>query len=537
MNRHYDYVVVGSGLAGLYSSYYLSEHGTVALIAQGKIEESNSYHAQGGIAATVDPADSAQAHYTDTMVAGADLNDPDAVRLLTEDAPERIRELIDLGMVFDRNEDGNLALGLEGGHHHHRILHAGGDDTGHHISAFMIRQVRRTPAITLFENHEAMELILQDGRCCGIQVYDKEQHGVDAFWSSGVVLATGGCGALFSPTTNPPSALGDGIAIAAEAGARLRDLEFMQFHPTALYTGDDQAFLISEAVRGEGAILLNEADEPFMQGRHPLADLAPRDIVAREIFREMQRSGAPHVWLSLRHLDPDHIRKRFPTISQHLDRLGIDITDRIPVAPAAHYTVGGIETDLDGRTSIPGLYSVGEAASTGVMGANRLASNSLIECLVFSKRIAEIAPGERTVAANAEADVPLPWDKEHCLQWYASEGKAIERRTARLMTSHCGIIRTASELTSAIGLVQEEEKKVAPIAQQNVYARMTLRRLRLSRRILESALARKESRGGHWRSDYPVTLPPAEAYHTILRCGQISHEHLKAPLESEPFLS
>lgn len=520
----YDYVVVGSGLAGLYSSYYLSRRGTVALIAQGRLEESNSYHAQGGIAASIDPADSVSGHYLDTMTAGADLNDPSAVRLLTRDAPERIREIMEMGMTFDRHRDGSLALGLEGGHHHHRILHAGGDDTGHHLSAFMIKQVKQSPRITRFENHEAMDLITDGGCCRGIVVYDKEQHALVPFGASAVILATGGCGALFSPTTNPPSALGDGMAIAAEAGARLRDMEFMQFHPTALYTSGDRSFLISEAVRGEGAVLLNDSGERFMLGQHPLADLAPRDIVARAIFREMQKTGAPHVWLSLRHLDPERIHKRFPTISEHLDRLGIDITDRIPVAPAAHYTVGGIETDLEGRTSIPGLYCVGEAASTGVMGANRLASNSLIECLVFSKRIADNAkPGSEPLGEPGTYPQPA-WSRERSLEWYEREGKEIELRTARLMTKLCGIIRTDSELRSATELIRREEEQLAPLAPKNVYARMTLRRLHLSRMIAQCALMRTESRGGHWRADFPETLPPEETYHSILTSDRISHE-------------
>ena len=254
MKRLFDFVVVGGGLAGLYSAYHLSRRGSVALIAQGAVEDSNSYHAQGGIAAVSAPGDTTDEHYDDTIVAGVYLNDPDAVRVLTEEAPARISEVVGMGMTFDKTPDGQTALGLEGGHHHHRILHAGGDDTGHRISDFMIRQVRAQEAITLFEHHEALELIVREGRCRGILVYDKEVHRIEPFLAGSVILATGGCGALFSPTTNPPTALGDGCALAHEGGAELRDMEFIQFHPTGLYTETDHAFLISEAVRGEGAI-------------------------------------------------------------------------------------------------------------------------------------------------------------------------------------------------------------------------------------------------------------------------------------------
>lgn len=516
MKRLYDYVVVGGGLAGLYSAYYLSRRGSVALIAQGAIEDSNSYHAQGGIAAVSAPGDTAEEHYDDTIVAGVYLNDPEAVRVLTEEAPARIREVVALGMVFDKGSDGRTALGLEGGHHHHRILHAGGDDTGHRISDFMIGRVRSLSSITLYEHHEALDLIVRDGVCRGIMVYDRTAHVVEPFLSGSVILATGGCGALFSPTTNPPSALGDGCALALEAGAELRDMEFMQFHPTGLYTETDHSFLISEAVRGEGAILLDEADRPFMKGRHPLADLAPRDIVAREIFREMKRSGATHVRLSLRHLDPERIRKRFPTISAYLDGIGIDITKEIPVAPAAHYTVGGIRTDLVGRTSLPRLYAVGEAASTGVMGANRLASNSLIECLVYGRRVADSAEGGPRSYDDLPDAVTPALDRERCLRWYEEEGRGLEKQTARFMTTHCGIIRRADELRELIAFVRREEEALAPLADRNIYARMTLRRLRLSRLIAEAALSREESRGCHYREDFTATRPQGKVYHTLI---------------------
>lgn len=516
MKRLFDFVVVGGGLAGLYSAYHLSRRGSVALIAQGAVEDSNSYHAQGGIAAVSAPGDTTGEHYDDTIVAGVYLNDPDAVRVLTEEAPARISEVVGMGMTFDKTPNGQTALGLEGGHHHHRILHAGGDDTGHRISDFMIRQVRAQEAITLFEHHEALELIVREGRCRGILVYDKEAHRIEPFLAGSVILATGGCGALFSPTTNPPTALGDGCALAHEGGAELRDMEFIQFHPTGLYTETDHAFLISEAVRGEGAILLNDHDEPFMKGRHPLADLAPRDVVAREIFREMKKSGASHVRLSLRHLDPERIRHRFPTITAYLDSLGIDITREIPVAPAAHYTVGGIATDLEGHTSLPGLYAVGEAASTGVMGANRLASNSLIECLVYGKRVAERAEGDPVDLTDLPEESVPSLGREQSEEWYRTEGKPIEEKCARLMTAYCGIIRRGDELRRLIVQLGTEEERVRPLSRDNVYALMTLRRLHLSTLIARSALSREESRGCHYREDFTATKPQGSVFHTLI---------------------
>ena len=529
--QRYDYIIIGGGLAGLYCAYFLAQHGSVALIARRTIEESNSYYAQGGMAAVTDQQDSPTDHYEDTIVAGRGLCIPEAVKVLTDEAPDRINELIQMGMTFD-SEDGHLALGLEGGHHHRRILHAGGDATGRLVTTFMIEQVRKAQHITIFDHHSAVQVLRSaDGsHCQGIVTYDERAHHYDTIFASAVVLATGGAAALYYPTTNPPTALGDGLWLASEVGAELMDLEFIQFHPTALYLPGYASFLISEAVRGEGAYLVDKHGERFMPALHPLAELAPRDVVARSIFLKMQEEGSDHVRLRLRHIDPKRLLQRFPTITEHCRQLGLDITDEIPVAPAAHYTVGGIGVDLNGCTRLPGLYAVGEVSSTGVMGANRLASNSLIECIVFGKRIANYAIAHQTTPTEAAAlatptNLPdLSWslDKE---QLYALEQQAkINRQIGDILMSKVGIIRSKAGLTEALQALQHLSDMLAEDAQHSIHAYMTRRRVEVAHMMAHAALLREESRGGHYRSDYIETLPESEAYRTRLLNGQITHQ-------------
>lgn len=516
----FDYIVVGGGLAGLYTSYKLSRVGRVALVARASLEDSNSFYAQGGVAAVTEEQDTPMNHLEDTLEAGRGLCIENAVKVLTEEAPRRIEELIALGMHFD-TQDGHLALGLEGGHHHKRILHAGGDATGRMLSTFMIAKVKETPSITILDHHQAVRLFVSEGRCGGIWVYNEQQHRIDFLPAKAVILATGGAAALYHPTTNPPTALGDGLAMALEAGAELRDMEFVQFHPTALYAPHHGAFLISEAVRGEGAYLLNKRGERFMQHRHSLAELAPRDTVAYEIFREMQQEGVKHVTLSLKHLKAAHIRHRFPTISKHCDGMGLDFTQEIPVAPAAHYTVGGIVTDLYGRTCIENLFAVGEVASTGVMGANRLASNSLIECLVFGKRIADYIAQNTFEFAIQSGEIPdlsvSLGSREEEQDWQYSIGEELMNELGALLMQEMGIIRSATSLQKALNAIDTLRKRIDLLPhKEGLQAYIHRLRLSLAYRMVSAAQCREESRGGHFRCDYPETLPEGETYHIVM---------------------
>lgn len=527
--EQFDYIVVGGGLAGLYTAYHLAPLGRVALVARASLSDSNSYFAQGGVAAVVEESDSPHNHFEDTIEAGRGLCDPVAVELLTEEAPRRIEELIAMGMQFDE-EGGRLALGLEGGHHHKRILHAGGDATGRMLSTFMIEQVSKEPRITVLDEHLVVGLLALDNRCYGIHAYNERQHSIDTLFARATVLALGGAAALYKPTTNPPTALGDGIALAMQVGARLRDLEFIQFHPTALYLPGVPSFLISEAVRGEGAYLLDAAGKRFMQDKHPLAELAPRDVVAAEIFKQIAKDGTGSVTLELSHIPRERLLKRFPTIAAHCEAHGVDFTQRIPVAPAAHYTVGGIATDLDGTTSVERLYAVGELASTGVMGANRLASNSLVECLVFGKRIAEaLAATHRQALPLPDSlpgvSIPLATRSEE-ESWRRDSMPRFMGRLGRLLMSHVGILRQKDQLQTALAKIEEMEQELLPVADKVLFARLTLGRLAVSKAITASALGREESRGGHRREDFPETLPPTNAYHTIVE----RHNIYKQPI-------
>ena len=528
MVRKFDFLVIGSGIAGMSFALKVAHKGTVALICKAGLEEANTYFAQGGIASVTNLAvDNFDKHIEDTMIAGDWISDRAAVEKVVRNAPGQISELIKWGVNFDKKDNGEFDLHKEGGHSEFRILHHK-DNTGAEIQESLIEAVKQHPNITVFTNFFAVEIITQHHlgiivtrytpgiKCYGAYVLNENTGEVDTFLSKVTIMATGGCEAVYRNTTNPLVATGDGIAMVYRAKGAVKDMEFIQFHPTGLYTETDHAFLISEAVRGEGAILLNDHDEPFMKGRHPLADLAPRDVVAREIFREMRRSGASHVRLSLRHLDPERIRHRFPTITAYLDSLGIDITQEIPVAPAAHYTVGGIATDLEGHTSLPGLYAVGEAASTGVMGANRLASNSLIECLVYGKRVAERAEGDPIALTDLPEETTPAWDRDRSIEWYRVEGKPIEEKCARLMTAYCGIIRRGDELRRLIMQLGAEEERIRPLVGENVYALMTLRRLHLSTLIARSALSREESRGCHYREDFTATKPQGSVFHTLI---------------------
>lgn len=502
---HYDYVVAGSGLAGLYVALRASKYGTVALLTKSWVRESNSYYAQGGIAAVTDKDDRPSLHYADTIEAGRGLCDSPAVEVLVNEAPERIQELINAGMHFDQHE-GVLSLGLEGGHHQRRILHAGGDSTGAMVTSFLADKVAREPRISIFENHSVLELLVRAGACWGLSAWNALEQKEAIFIGRHTFLTLGGASALYKRTTNPATTIGDGVAIAWRAGCEIVDLEFIQFHPTALYNPNGPAFLVSEAVRGEGAHLINAKGERFMKDKYPLAELSPRDVVAQAIYRELQKQTQPFVWLDLQHLDPQRILERFPMISRRCREVGFDLTKRVPIAPAAHYMVGGVKTDLYGQTKIHNLYVCGELAHTGIMGANRLASNSLIECLVFGHRAVE----QTHLAPHTE--VPDAFEPRFTLDASLSAAYTNMRNDlADVLQSDVGIVRNEKMLSVAHDRVEAMAAQIHG-DQTEFFAHQMMNLIMVARLLINGALFRKESRGGHYREDFPETRPEFECH-------------------------
>jgi L-aspartate oxidase len=494
-----DFLVIGSGIAGLRAAISLAETGDVVMLTKADPRESNTGYAQGGIAAAVGSDDSPDLHLSDTIAAGDGLCVDNAVRVLVDDGPKYVRELIDWGVGFDRDSTGHPALGREAAHSVRRVLHAR-DTPGREIGRVLWQKVQSHPRVRVFDDALAMSLIAPGGECRGVVFVDRDGK-LDRVEASRTLIATGGAGQVFRETTNPAIATGDGIAMAFEAGARVVDLEFIQFHPTALSVAGAPRFLLSEALRGEGAWLVNAAGERFVHRYESAGDLASRDLVARAIVREMERTNAP-VFLSMDHLDHEYVRQRFPSITEACRRAGLDLaTDRIPVSPAAHYVMGGIETDLDGRTSIAGLFAAGEAACTGVHGANRLASNSLLEGLVFGARAAAAMTGPVKAAALfgiAEQPVSL---RSEC------SGDAPVAHVVRdLMWRHAGLLRSRDTLESLVARLSSWWGLLAH-AQSETGLEREFRRLSslvtVSLLIARAALRREESRGGHFRTDFP----------------------------------
>lgn len=490
-----EVLVVGAGAAGLMAALAAARHAEVLVLARTSLPESNSARAQGGIAAALDAADSPVAHGADTLTAGAGLSDVEAVNVLVQAAPALMRTLTDLGVPFTRLDDGRLALGLEGGHSARRIVHVG-DATGLALVTTLLTLARAHPRITLLEGWHAVDLLDDGERIIGVLA--RNPSGAwQRLIASATIIAGGGAGALYSLTSNHPIAIGEGIAMAFRAGAEVADMEFVQFHPTVYRTRDGQGFLITEAARGEGGILRTPAGERFMPAYDPRGELAPRDVVTRGIYAAMRRTGCDYVLLDLTRLPRATLEQRFPTICARLRADGLDpATTPIPVAPAAHYLMGGIRTDLNGAASLAGLYAVGEAACTGVHGANRLASNSLLECLVFGERAGEAAARTRLRISSPRSSSP-----SLLRTTAASPPPSWRTALATLMDAAAGPIREKDGLRAGLAALADWSLQAPPDDPEGITAANAVLTARL---IVNGALLREESRGSHFRTDFPV---------------------------------
>ncbi|MGW5245268.1 L-aspartate oxidase [Streptomyces sp. NPDC004129] len=525
-----DVVVVGSGVAGLTAALRCEAAGLrTVVVTKARLDDGSTRWAQGGVAAALGEGDTPGEHLEDTLVAGAGLCDEEAVRILVTEGPDAVRRLISTGAHFDTDDEGGIELTREGGHHRRRIAHAGGDATGAEISRALVEAVRARGLRTI-ENALVLDLLNDaEGRTAGVSLHvmgEGQHDGVGAVHAPAVVLATGGMGQVFSATTNPSVSTGDGVALALRAGAEVSDLEFVQFHPTVLFLGPDaegQQPLVSEAVRGEGAHLVDADGVRFMLGQHELAELAPRDIVAKGIMRRMQEQDAEHMFLDARHFGAEMWEHRFPTILAACRAHGIDpVTEPIPVAPAAHYASGGVRTDSRGRTTVPGLYACGEVACTGVHGANRLASNSLLEGLVYAERIAaDIARGRAEDGLHARVPEPVSYPERPTHPLLAPEDRFTIQR---VMTDGAGVLRSATSLQKAADRLQRLHSDARDALAENgktsepgVDTWETTNLLCVARVLVAAAQLREETRGCHWRVDHAGRDDNAWRRHIVVR--------------------
>ncbi|MBE7058420.1 MAG: L-aspartate oxidase [Ruminococcaceae bacterium] len=519
-----DVLIIGSGIAGVYTALELDDKYKIMLITKEEVEISNSVLAQGGIAVSLDKNDSPEEHMRDTLYAGAGLCDEDSVDVLVHEAADNIKRVCNFGVQFDKNEKDKkqLALTREGAHSKNRIIHAG-DATGKEVCDKLIHTLMQRENVTIEERVWALDLLVKDNTCYGIIAYNEETGEYSAIYAGIVICASGGYGQLYYYTTNPEVATGDGAAMTYRAGGNLADLEFVQFHPTVLYHEQNKSFLISEAVRGEGALLRNSKGERFMPGYHELAELAPRDVVSRCIFSEMKKTGDSHMWLDITHQERDHLEKRFPTIFSTCMEYGIDMSkDYIPIAPAEHYCMGGIKTGLSGDTSIKRFYACGEAACNGIHGANRLASNSLLEGLVFGHRIGacadelihdgviDLIKAMPDFKATAESTQKEYSDKEF-------DRKAAIEKIRRTMSSLVGIVRTKESLEEALGIIGEIAQKAETLKCTKPEDFILINESMLAVLVIKSAIQREESRGAHYRADFPEKDDENWKKHIIVR--------------------
>lgn len=511
-----DFIIIGSGIAGLRAAIELAPEGEVCILSKDEPSESNTEYAQGGIAVALSDEDRVSFHYEDTIAAGDGLCNEEAVNILVIEGPARIQELICWGTEFDR-EGTKLAFTREAAHSKRRVLHAHGDSTGKEIIRALLKKARTIPNIKFMPYTYTISLIVEDDLCIGIAALNEKNNERFALYGRSVLLATGGCGRIYAETTNPPFATGDGMAIAYNGGAEMMDMEFVQFHPTSLYLPDSPRFLLTEALRGEGAYLINSNSKRFMKNYHPKAELAPRDVVSRAIIQETARSGIRWVYLDLTHLDGEFIKNRFPQIYHTCLTFNLDITkEYIPIHPAAHYMMGGIKTDVWGRTSLKGLYAAGETACTGVHGANRLASNSLLEGLVFGARCGQgIIKDRREIPS-----VPQYYSiKEENLHWPLDRFELLRREINRIMWDKVGIIRHANGLNKAHDRL-EQAKPPSPVQLKSRFQLETLNMLTVAKLTVCSAIFRKESRGGHFRNDFPHRDDAQWKVHSFLSKGK-----------------